>query len=138
MFLFSIFFIFNYFFPFILYACTCVGAYVPWHICGGQRTTYESQFSPSTIWALMIQVRWASSALYRLKHLMGPLFSICNTSLCISPVCLFSVEALKHIKVARHCNTTLILALLTGWRLHSDHVTPIKTLSNLCIHVMVV
>lgn len=40
------------------------------------------------------------------SHLMGPLFSLSNTSLCIyPPPRLFSVEALKTRKVARHCDS---------------------------------
>lgn len=134
--------VFNFFKFLITFYLFCMHVPMWVHMCHGIYVEAQgllmSQFSPSTTWALRIQLRGASSAFYRLRHLMGPLFSIYNTSLCVSPLCLFSIEALKHIKVAGHCNTTLNLALLMGSRLHSDHMTPIKTVSTLCIHVMVV
>ena len=34
-----------------------LGALVPQHTCGGQRTTCGSQFSPSTMWVLGIELR---------------------------------------------------------------------------------
>lgn len=68
--------------------CMHVGSHVPWHLYRGQKTTYGGQCSPSTLWARRMQLRWAdlrAGAFYQLKHLIGPLFSISNTSLCNMP-----------------------------------------------------
>lgn len=35
------------------------GMCVSWHMCGGQRTTFRSQFSPST-WDLRLELRLSS------------------------------------------------------------------------------
>lgn len=40
---------------YLLIIDVCV--YVPLHICGGQRTTLRSQFSPSTMWTLGTELR---------------------------------------------------------------------------------
>ena len=97
---------FQFFLFLIAFYLFCMHALVWVRMCQGiyleSVTTFGSQFSPSTTWALRLQPRWASSAFYRLGHLVGPLFSISNTSLCISPICLFSVVALKKYKGCHH------------------------------------
>lgn len=37
--------------------CACMSTGVPQHNCRGQRTTFQSPFSPSTMWVLGIQQR---------------------------------------------------------------------------------
>lgn len=42
-----------------------------WHWCGGQRTPWRTQLSPSTGWILGTRLRFGGKHLYRLSHLTG-------------------------------------------------------------------
>lgn len=44
-----------------MYACMCVGAYMPSCVCIGTRTTCRNQFLPCVIWVLGIKLRLSSS-----------------------------------------------------------------------------
>lgn len=44
-------------FIYFTYVGLQMNMYIPWHICGGQKTTCRDQVSPSTILVMRIQIR---------------------------------------------------------------------------------
>lgn len=51
------------------------GECMPQHVSGGQKTTFESQFSLSTTWVLGTKLRSSSLAATTLSHLPKPINS---------------------------------------------------------------
>ena len=62
---------------FSLLICVCAHTYTSEHRCGVQRTMLRSNFSPSTVWVLGIElrssIRHGDKCLYSLSYLTGPL-----------------------------------------------------------------
>lgn len=107
------FFILNfYYLSFILYAC---GHVYPTPECGGQRTTCDSQFCPSTRWILWLELRLSSLAAGSWFHPLSHLPSF---------------KGKKHIFIQqRRCwsqdaqSPTLSCNQILGWREWGDRQT---------------
>lgn len=51
-----------------MYFSVFMGTYMPWHMCGSQRTTFVSWFSHFTMWV----IRLGGRCLYSLSHVIAP------------------------------------------------------------------